>query len=308
MIEQHPLVSIGLPVYNGEKYLENALDSILAQTFNNFELIISDNASKDNTEEICRKYTLKDERIRYHRNPQNIGGFNNHNLTFSLANGDYFHFAAYDDIWAPDLLSKCVEALDKHPEVILSYTKTVQIDANGQFIRVISQQKGTSTAPYKRFQDLTGFDHDCEPIYGLIRSDILNDIDRKTGILLSYTDSDRTLLCQLSLYGPFFQIPEPLFYRRIHPASSTKVYPEWRKRMLWAFPEGVDPITFPHWQQFFHYLRVIITAPISMRERGYCYRHIFHWVLMDRRWRKMLKDLYLASKKFYLYSRSKAVS
>jgi glycosyltransferase involved in cell wall biosynthesis len=85
MTAKTPKISIGLPVRNGEEYLEESIDSILAQTFTDFELIISDNASTDRTEAICRAYAAKDRRIRYYRNPVNIGGANYGNLTFQLA-------------------------------------------------------------------------------------------------------------------------------------------------------------------------------------------------------------------------------
>ena len=99
-----PRVSIGLPVYNGENFLEFALDSILGQTFQDFELIISDNASTDATESICRRYAAKDSRIRYYRNPNNQGAAQNYNRVFALARGEYFKWAAHDDVCKPNYL------------------------------------------------------------------------------------------------------------------------------------------------------------------------------------------------------------
>src|SRR5262252_3377793 len=116
-----PTVSVGLPVYNGERYLEESIDSILAQTYTDFELIISDNASTDRTECICRRYAAADARVRYYRNERNIGGYPNHSRVFSLARGRYFRFAAHDDVCDRQLLARCVEALELHPEAVLSY-------------------------------------------------------------------------------------------------------------------------------------------------------------------------------------------
>lgn len=296
-IGHRPVVSVGLPVYNGERYLREAIDSILAQTLTDFELIISDNASTDGTERICRQYAAGDTRIHYYRNERNIGGSQNHCRAFSLARGRYFRFAACDDVCAPELLARCMEALDQHPEAVLSYAITVRIDEDGRPLGEVRQQKATSPRPHDRFRDLTGWDHDCEPIYGLIRWDVLADIQGKTGLLPSYTDADRTLLGQLSLYGQFFQVSQPLFCRRIHPGMSTKVFHGWRERMAWSFPSGEDPITFPHWQQLLHYLNAIRTAQLSLEERWRCYLHMLRWLSTERRWGKLPKDFYYAGLK-----------
>ena len=116
-----PKVSIGLAVYNGERYLRQAIESILGQTYTDFELIISDNASTDSTQQICLEYAAEDGRISYHRNATNIGGANNENLTFRKAKAPYFRWAAHDDYVAPQLLERCVAILDTHPDVVLAY-------------------------------------------------------------------------------------------------------------------------------------------------------------------------------------------
>jgi glycosyltransferase involved in cell wall biosynthesis len=296
-IGRRPTVSIGLPVHNGERYLGEAIDSIIAQTFTDFELIISDNASTDGSERLCRQYAASDRRVRYYRNDRNIGGSRNHGRAFSLARGRYFRFAAYDDVCAPELLSRCVEALDLHPEAVLSYAITVHIDEHGRRIGEVRQQKATSVRPSERLRDLIEWDHNCEPIYGLIRSDVLADIQRRMDLLPGYTDADRTLLGQLSLYGQFFQVGQPLFRRRIHSGITTKVFSGWRERMAWSFASGEDPITFPHWQQFLHYLRAIGAAPLSPGERLRCYGHMIRWISFERRWGKLPKDLYYAGLK-----------
>jgi len=119
-IKNHkPRVSIGLPVYNGENYLEEAIDSILAQTYKDFELIISDNASTDRTPDICQAYANKDPRIRYYRNEKNIGAAVNFNRVFELSSSEYFKWAAHDDIIAPDYISECIEILDNDDSIVL---------------------------------------------------------------------------------------------------------------------------------------------------------------------------------------------
>jgi glycosyltransferase involved in cell wall biosynthesis len=271
MDNHKPRVSIGLAVYNGERYLRQAIDSILAQTFTDFELIISDNASADRTEEICKEYSAKDSRIRYYRNEKNIGGANNENRTFILSRGEYFRWAADDDVCAPGLIEKCVEILDQHPTVVLCYSMITEIDENGDPVRTISQSKGRSAKPHERFRDLARKDHNCEATYGLIRADILH----KTHLQKNYTDSDRALLCELSLYGQFFEIQEPLFYKRYHPKN---MYVNMRARMAWFDPALKGKIVFPFWMQFFDYLTIIKRVPLPLQEKIRCYAIMIRWL------------------------------
>jgi glycosyltransferase involved in cell wall biosynthesis len=271
MIQNNPRVSIGLAVFNGSRYLRQAIDSILAQTFADFELIISDNASTDETEEICRRYVAKDQRIRYYRNSTNIGGANNENRTFLLSRGEFFRWAAHDDMIAPNLLSKCVAVLDQDPSVILCYPMVTEINEDGEFIRTISQNRGSSIKPHERFRDLAQEDHNCEATYGLVRADIL----RKTRLQKNYTGSDRTLLCELSLYGQFYEIPEPLFYKRYH---SQNIYVNMRARMAWFNPALKGKIVFPFWMQLIDYLTVINRAPLPLSEKIRCYAMMIYWI------------------------------
>jgi hypothetical protein len=187
-----------------------------------------------------------------------------------------------------------VEALELDPEAVLSYPVIVQIDEKGQPIGEVRDRRGTSPEAHTRFRSVAAWDHDCAMIYGLIRADVLADIEMKTGLMLPYSTSDRTLLAQLSLYGRFCHIDEPLFSKRYHPEMSIRVYPGWRDLMLWHSPSGGRNITFPYWQELVHQLRAVNTAPLSRRERWRCYVHILQSLPRDRRWGKLLKDLYCA--------------
>ena len=123
-----PRLTIGLPVYNGENFLSEALDTLLAQTYTDFELIISDNASTDGTEEICRRYARSDPRIRYLRQERNIGLVPNHNFLVGQARGEYFKWAGHDDRFAPELVERCIEILDERPHVVLCHADMAIID------------------------------------------------------------------------------------------------------------------------------------------------------------------------------------
>src|SRR5680860_1035425 len=124
-------VSVGMPVYNGEKYVGAALECLLSQTLTDFELIISDNASTDRTESICRSYAARDSRVRYFRNEQNTGGTANFNRVLELASSEYFKWACHDDLHAPTYLEQCAGILDRNPSFVLCHSKTRHIDSNG---------------------------------------------------------------------------------------------------------------------------------------------------------------------------------
>src|SRR6516162_7514022 len=127
-----PRVSIGLPVYNGEKYIHLAVESLLQQDYTDFELIISDNASTDATQEICEELAAKDARIRYSRNATNVGASKNFNHVFEVSNGEFFTWAAHDDVHLPGFLRRCVDVLDQaRSTVVLVAPGTEIVDEKG---------------------------------------------------------------------------------------------------------------------------------------------------------------------------------
>lgn len=286
-----PAVSIGLPVFNGQKYLGKAIDSILSQTFSDFELIISDNASTDRTREICESYAAKDDRIRYLRNERNIGAGPNYNLVFHQARGAYFKWASHDDICAPEFLERCVTVLDRDPRVVVAFPQMVDIDDGGTVVgtRNISHiprsERGSYPEPHKRFRRLIRTDYTVEEIFGVIRSDVL----RKTPLILSYTDSDRTLLAELALYGRLSEVPEVLFYHRMHPEMSTKAFVNWEARTAWFDPSKTGKAVFPLWRQMTEYTRAILRAPLTAIQRLWCF--LFMGIWLRDFWLQLLKEV-----------------
>jgi glycosyltransferase involved in cell wall biosynthesis len=272
-------VTIGLPVYNGERYLREAVDSILAQTFRDFELVISDNASSDDTEAVARAYAQRDPRVRYVRNQQNIGGFRNHNQVVALARGEFFGWGAHDDVWAPTYLEGLVAELERRPEVVLSFPQIEWIDGRGARLeREHFWPRIASEEIRVRFRDLIRLNHMLDPIYGLIRTAIL----RRTGLLGSYADSDRVLLAELALYGPFAQASRVLFYRRRHAAQSTQVHPSRYDRRAWIDPARSGRLVFPHFRQLGEYVQAIRRASPPAAVRRQLYRELAHWIPMNR--------------------------
>lgn len=286
MSTRAPRVSIGFPVYNGERYLRAALDSLLAQTFEDFEILISDNASTDHTEEICRAYVAQDRRIQYVRQPVNRGGAWNFNAVFAMASGSYFKWAAHDDLCKPTFLERCVEALDRMPRVVLSAPKTIIIDEHGEIIEYYDVPLRTdSPHPNIRFLDLIRVYHGCYQGNGLIRVEAL----RQSPLIGNYAASDRVLLARLSVLGPFYEVPEYLFLSRRHNAQS--VSSSRFSRTVWFDPAKRERIVFPDWRLFREHFETLHQAPLSPEERALCLFHALRWPLWHGNWRAMALDL-----------------
>ena len=128
-------IFVGMPVYNGARFISKAIDSLREQTFTHWSLLISDNASEDETAEICKKYCLMDSRIKYHRHEKNIGAPSNFKYLLDKANSKYFMWAAADDLWRPDFISSCVKMLDKNENIGMAFSNIVNIDSFGRVIR-----------------------------------------------------------------------------------------------------------------------------------------------------------------------------
>ena len=287
-----PRVSIGMPVYNGEPFIREALDSILAQTYEDFELIISDNASTDSTEMICRAYAAQDSRIRYLRNPSNVGAAKNYNAVFQISTGEYFKWAAHDDICLPTFLERCVEVLDREPSVVVCSPKGLIIDAEGNPIGHYPYSLiFRSPHPQERFRQffkVKGF----HPIFGVIRSSALS----RTGLIGNFEMADRVLLGELVLWGDFAEVPEYLYLRRKHAHVSTKANPTDRQLASWYDPGNRNKIILPRWRRLAEYLRAIKRSPLRWHEKALCYLYIAQFLLVPRKWLTMTRDLVLAAR------------
>ncbi len=209
-----PPLSIGLPVFNGEKYLEALLDSVLGQTYSDFNLIISDNASTDRTQEICRSYAAQEPRICYHRNEKNIGATQNWYRVFDLSASEYFAPVAHDDSYDPEYMRKCLEVLAGDPSVVVCYSKTKVIDENGNFVGNFEVEVDTtSPSPHERLYRVLTTDYLCIQLYGVMRSSAL----RATRVYAGYYGCDKNTLFELCLLGKMQELPEYLFYHRLYP-------------------------------------------------------------------------------------------
>jgi glycosyltransferase involved in cell wall biosynthesis len=272
-------VSIGIPVYNGARFLKEAIDSILAQTFEDLELVISDNASTDQTEQICRAYAAKDKRVRYYCNEKNLGAAWNYNCVFELSTGEYFKWQAHDDLCGPRFLEKGVAVLAGDPSIVLCYSKFVRIDEHGNPLKILTSKVTGRGKPHERFRSVILRRNTCEEVFGLMRASAL----RKTRLYSSYSNCDDNLLAELALQGCFYAIQEPLIMHRIHPGQSTRAYSNRLDRMAWFDPLVAGRIAFPGFRQFFEYLWLIRRSALPWPERLRCYLHMCGWLWKFRR-------------------------
>jgi glycosyltransferase involved in cell wall biosynthesis len=296
MINRKPRVSVGLPVFNAERYLEQAIDSILAQTYIDFELVISDNASTDRTPAICQTYAAKDPRVRYHCNSRNLGMAPNFNRAFQLSSGGYFKWAAYDDRIAPEFLSRCVEVLDRHPAVVLCYARAQLIDENGSFTAEYDPQPDTSSPkPQERFRNLILAPELAVQQMGLIRRTALE----KTELHGSYPSSDEVLLAELALLGDFYEIPERLLIYRLHSEQLTQGKTRTARERVVSFDTALEgKIVLHKWLYFFACLRAIRRPPLTRYQRTYCHLQMIRWLLDPPHFRAMGKDVLLAANQY----------
>lgn len=278
-MKRNPPLSIGLPVYNGENYLAESIEALLAQSYEDFELIISDNASIDGTADICCRYQEKDSRIRYFRQKHNIGGAPNHNFLVEQAEGKLFKWASHDDLYARDLLERCVYVLDQSPDIVLAHSWTALIDGSGAVTKAVRYPLATSSpsAP-ERFRSILheiGGDDDG----GVIRLDVL----RRTPLLRSYHHSDRTLVAELALHGSFYQVPDWLYFRRDHAERAERAFKTVRTWCANLDPHRSSALRNPAIRLYAEYIWGFVTAiqraPLTPAERSVCYRHLSRWLM-----------------------------
>ncbi len=278
-MEMTPRLSVGLPVYNGENYVAESIDALLGQSFENFELIISDNASTDGTADICRRYEKQDSRIRFFRQPRNLGLAPNHNFLVEQARGELFKWASHDDVYGRDLLERCVDALDQYPDVVLAHSWTAMIDGSGTVTRAVEYELTTTSlrAP-ERFRSVL-FDRGGDDDGGVIRTATLRRVAKKN----SYHHADRTIIAELSLHGSFYQVPDRLYFRRDHPERAERACPTMRSRCANMDPRRANRLRHPvarlYGEYIWAFIAAIRNAPLSPADRRRCYGYLAQWLV-----------------------------
>jgi glycosyltransferase involved in cell wall biosynthesis len=287
-----PLVSIGLPVYNGENYLHQALESIVAQTYRNLEIIISDNASSDGTETICKEFAARDSRIVYCRQESNLGGSANHEYVLRASNGPLFRLAAHDDVLAPSLIEECVKELVRNRLAVMAISRVMRMDASGQIVEEIDRhfEGMSSSSPVRRLGLAICRPSWATPIYGVMRREVIGDKQ----ILGKYPGADRTFLAAMALEGPWALVDQALFFRRDHPSNSIKTFGNDWLSSLW-FDPSIEPnlVAFPQWRRLQEFARVIRESRLSLVERLGAFLQLARWCITPvyrPRLLKLLRD------------------
>jgi glycosyltransferase involved in cell wall biosynthesis len=301
-----PRVSIGLPVYNGAKYVGEAIESILAQTYSDFELVISDNGSSDATEEICRDFAARDSRIRYTREPRNRGAAWNFNRTFELSGGEYFKWLAHDDVIGPHYLASAVDALDRDATLVLCHSRTGIIDRCGRLIGDYDSDESeawelqgmspkvelkrlkavSASAPHRRLLGVLLYSIRCHEVFGLIRSSAM----RKTGLHHPYCSGEKVFLAELSLLGPFREVGEVLSFSRWHPERFSSNASA-RAQSLHMDPSAARRFPWPRQiRSTWGYCLAIVHGELGWCDRSLCMLVLARFVLQAKKWRRIVVD------------------
>ncbi|HEY2881362.1 MAG TPA: glycosyltransferase family 2 protein [Pirellulales bacterium] len=293
-----PRVSIGLPVYNGQQYLAAAIDSLLAQTFTDFELVISDNASTDDTASICSEYAAQDGRIRYIRAETNRGAPWNFNQAFKYARGEYFKWHAADDLCAPTLIEQSVAALECNPQAVLCYPRTAVIDNQGN---LLANAPGSWQPAEGGDADPRGLDSDrpsermrgilmdtvwCYELFGLIRHEAM----ARTHLHRTSSTSGKAFLLELALQGKFVELPEVLFFNRRHAQQYTMLTSvvdqasfdqPGKKSHVRKLPHQI-PCTLA-------YAGCVMRGPLTLSDRLRCCGVLARYVFQIGKWKRIMR-------------------
>jgi glycosyltransferase involved in cell wall biosynthesis len=256
-------LSIGVPVYNGETFIEETLDSLLAQSFGDFELIISDNASTDGTGEIAREVAARDERVRYHRHSHNLGLAANYNGLIQMASGDLFKWATADDVCRPTFLECCVAALDETPDAVLAYPRTQFIDAANNPVDIDDPGFPLNwPRAADRWRYVVGAEHWVNAILGVMRRAAL----LRTRLLPRYPGGDYVLLGELCLLGRFVEVPDVLFLRRLHPKASSQMVRD-EAKLGELMTGGNRRIWMSEWRRVCDHANTIVGSGLPLRDK-----------------------------------------
>lgn len=270
-----PCVVIGLPVYNGENFLQAAIESVLAQTFTDFQLVISDNASTDATPEICQEYVKQDDRVVYYRQSQNIGGAPNFNYLFEhhVGNAPYFRWQAHDDTIEPMFLRRCVDLLKADSTLAIAHSRAKNINEHGvQEGTYDGEVRLNADAPSDRFWRLLWAGYFTE-VFGLMRSDMI----RRTKLQGSFAGGDRNFLAEMLLQGNVGYVEEYLFARRDHPDCYCRLQTTDAKN-AWFDPKAKNLRALGAIKAK-AYLSAIARLPMPLSEKVRCVKMLTEWTL-----------------------------
>ena len=280
LVISSPIVTIGLPVYNSERYLEQSLQSLLTQTYPDFLLIISDNASTDGTTAICRKYADADSRIKYFHNETNIGNPRNFNRVAELTTTKYLKWSTADDFWKPNFLALALEVMERDSTIALCYPQAMIVEASGgnatpydDVLDLVQED------PADRFLTLVRTIRLAHQHLGLIRMSHL----RQTHLLGAHVGSDINLLAELTLYGKFVELPQRLYFRRMHEDSGSWKRGDKEHEAQRYHAAGRRRAPMAKWPRHLFFLRAVASSPLPLKSKLRIYRTLLRGMIWDRR-------------------------
>lgn len=281
-----PRVTVGVPVFNGAECIRRALDSVLAQTFTDFVVEISDNASTDSTGEICSEYVKRDTRVRYIRQPSNIGAARNFNFLAARARSRYFMWHCVDDFTDPSYLEVCFRTLEARPDAVLAYTRAGSIDANG----TQTMPPADAAAPYDERDCISRFRFCLKPmaydediLFGLMRTSAL----QATRLQGAFPGGDRAFCAEMSLRGAYVRLPEVLFWRRTYQDRMSA-----EERWIYDAAGRRGP-AMKEWRILLHHCGTLTRAALPGTVKVRLWRELAQRAFADRR--QLLRELLIAS-------------
>ena len=277
--QKAPRVFIGLPVYNGARFLAGVLDSLLAQSFTDFTLLISDNASTDETRRICEEFAARDSRVRYVRHPKNMGAPRNWNYVAEAAVGEYFKWATGNDRCSPDMLARCVAALDADPTAVLSQGRTCLVDEDSDESKEYDNDLALlDSRPSDRLKRLAGQLGLNNGQCGLIRLAML----RKTRLDRLYPSGDIALMAELALLGRFIVLPEVLLHRRMGNTTFTCLLKGEQIGQFYG-EQAMHTFVGHLLEMHFDVIRATLTMPLTLPERLAAFTFSVKYLIWSRR-------------------------
>ena len=285
MSDAVPLVTIGVPVYNGADFLPQALDSILSQSYSNLEVIVSDNASTDDTAAVCSSYARNDDRVKIVRQKTNIGVIGNWNAVARMASGRYFKWSSASDRCAPTFVEQCVRLMEADSTVVLVYSHTAFIDDENLPVSLSTEDpEARSELASERFKTICSRLVVNNAQQGVIRTSAL----RQTGLDRPYPGGDMVLMAELALLGKYVLIPEPLLFRRASARTWTPLRTiEEKDKMFW--PAGAPRLRLHSFRTHWDYFLTALRSPLSWKERLRSMDYACRIAYWERR--ELLRDL-----------------
>lgn len=282
-------VSLGIPVYNGENYLEETIRSVLSQQYNDYELVISDNASTDRTAAISKDYAASDGRIKYFRNPKNLGAAPNYNRVFEESSGQYFKWLSHDDLLLPNYISTTLKVIEADPGLVLCNTIVDYIDSQNDhlgFYKSVLSETNIDDAG-ERFMIMILRSHTCVDFFGLIRRSAM----QNSLLHQSFSGADKAFLAQMALRGRMLQINEPLLQMREHDARYTRSTKTSTSKLAWHDTSLDGKRDIPVLKLFRTYKALVDQEVLSNEERRTCQRALRKFWLCSWNGPRLLADL-----------------